>query len=58
MEKPNDKTPEIPLNIFLHTFFVIPIPILHHSITPVLILFHHSNTPSLLETVTDRADHL
>jgi hypothetical protein len=29
MEKPNDKTPEIPLNIFLHTFFVISI--LQHS---------------------------
>jgi hypothetical protein len=39
MEKPNDKTPEILLDIFLHTFFVISIPILHHSITPVLVLF-------------------
>jgi hypothetical protein len=39
MEKPNDKNPKIPLDIFLHTFFVISIPILHYSITPVLVLF-------------------
>jgi hypothetical protein len=33
MEKPNDKTPEIPLNIFLHILCVFNTntPSLHHS---------------------------
>jgi hypothetical protein len=55
MEKPNDKTPEIALNIFLHTFSVISIPILHHSCScsfPTLQSLFFSTTPILQHSIT------